>query len=182
MQTNIKNFSLKFIDIMVGIVLGLGLQWWAELQEVWQFVAFIFVYIFIIDYWIDYGPSLKKFPPKKEIDIFLDISISFAMFFCIYATQQTFAHLLVAFGILLILDFFWLLSSKHEYNPKNSDKLFVNTWLITNVVQIIIVTITLLFHFMTTIQPLVLLVIFMALLLAARIWASTRYRSWHLAS
>jgi len=32
----LKNFSLKFVDIMVGIVLGLGFQWWPELHEPWQ--------------------------------------------------------------------------------------------------------------------------------------------------
>ena len=40
-----KDFSLKFIDIMIGVVLGLGFQWWPLLQEPWQYVAFIFVYL-----------------------------------------------------------------------------------------------------------------------------------------
>ena len=38
---------------MVGVVLGLGFQWWPLLKEPWQYTAFIFVYLDIVDYWID---------------------------------------------------------------------------------------------------------------------------------
>src|SRR4051812_14495728 len=111
-----KNFSLKFLDIMVGIVLGLGFQWWVALQYPWQYVAFIFVYFDIVDYWIDYSPSLKKWPPLRELDVFLDISIMFSLFLYIYSTQLTIAYFLTTFIAFKLLDYFWLLSSKHEYH------------------------------------------------------------------
>jgi hypothetical protein len=92
----IKNFSVKFIDMMIGIVLGLGLQWWVNLESTWQYVAFVFCYFDITDYWIDYGPSLKKFPPKREIDVFLDVAIAFSLFFYIYTTQVSVFYFLIS--------------------------------------------------------------------------------------
>src|SRR5687768_14211625 len=98
-----KNFSLKFIDIMIGIVLGLGFQWWIILQQPWQYIAFVFVYFDIVDNWIDYSHSLKKFPPKREIDVFLDLSIMFVFFLYIYTTQLTIVYFLITFIVFKVL-------------------------------------------------------------------------------
>src|SRR5262245_26927094 len=130
-----KNFSLKFIDILIGIVLGLGFQWWPLFEYPWQYVAFIFAYFDIVDYWIDYSPSLKQFPPKREIDVMLDLSIMFILFLYIYASLLSVTYFLGVFIIWRILDYFWLLSSRYEYSPVGTDKLFVDTWLRFNIFE-----------------------------------------------
>ena len=119
----INEFSIKFIDIMIGVILGLGFQWWPNLSEPWQYAAFILVYIDVIDYWIDYAPSLKKFPPKFELDLLLDVAIMFTLFLYIYATQQSIVYFLVAFVVLRLLDSFWLLRANREY-PTHGEKIF----------------------------------------------------------
>lgn len=133
-----KSFSLKFLDIMIGLVLGLGFQWWPELKEPWQFIAFIFVYLEIVDYWIDYGPGLKKFPPKYEADIFLDVAIMFSLFLYIYTTQLTLAYFLSAFILVRVLDFFWLLRSRYQYHPTGMDGKYIQTWLEFDTIECVV--------------------------------------------
>ena len=112
---------------MIGIVLGLGFQWWPNLHEPWQYAAFIFVYLDIIDYWIDYSPSLKKFPPKSELSLFVDVGIMFILFLYIYATQLTVVYFLSASIALSILDLLWMLRAQHEYQPTHTAKVYLRT-------------------------------------------------------
>jgi hypothetical protein len=174
-----KNFSLKFIDIMIGIVLGLGFQWWVALQYPWQYIAFIFVYFDIVDYWIDYSPSLKKFPPKREIDVLLDLSIMFTLFLYIYSTQLTIVYFLTTFIIFRVLDYLWLLSSRYEYKPTGLDKLFLDTWMHFNLFEAvasgILIGLSALFAF----DPLVVLVLFIVVRVIVRVAASFRYKKIH---
>src|SRR3989338_7383404 len=99
-----ERFSLKFIDIMIGVILGLGFQWWAELNLTWQYIAFVFVYLNLIDYWIDYAPTLKKYPFKNQLDIFLHTAIIFAMFFLVYTPQKSIQIFLLAFIFYRLTD------------------------------------------------------------------------------
>jgi len=174
-----KSFSLKFIDILIGIVLGLGFQWWPILQYPWQYIAFIFAYFDIVDYWIDYSPSLKKFPPKREIDVMLDIAIMFVLFLYIYATQLTTTYFLTVFIIWRVLDYLWLLSSKHEYHPTGTDKLFVDTWMRFNLIEaaisLCLIGGAVLFH----IQALTIIIVFIAIRIIVRVLASLRYKKVH---
>lgn len=176
-----KNFSLKFVDIMVGVVLGLGFQWWPLLQHPWQYIAFIFAYLDIVDYWIDYSPSLKKFPPKREIDVLLDVGIVFAIFLYIYATQLTIVYFLITFAVFRILDYFWLLSSKYEYHPSDTDKLFVDTWLRFNLIETIATTAFAAYILITTLSPLIAIMVFIAFRAVMRVMASLQYKRIHFA-
>lgn len=174
-----KNFSLKFIDIMVAVVLGLGFQWWPALHEPWQYAAFIFVYIDIIDYWMDYAPSLKKFPPKREIDLLLDVAIMFALFLYIYSTQLTILYFLSSFVFFKALDYFWLLSSKREYRPTGTNGLFVNAWLRFNLIEVVL-TIGLIFGAQYwNLTTLSILLAFIAFRIIIRIIASLEYKRVH---
>ena len=175
-----KNFSLKFIDIMIGIVLGLGFQWWPALTEPWQYIAFIFVYIDIIDYWIDYSPSLKKFPPKRELDIILDVAIMFALFLYIYTTQLTIIYFLTAFVVFKIFDLLWLVRARIQYHPHAAKDTFLQTWITINTIEAtltagLIIATT---HFV--LAPLTALIIFIATRIFLRICASLRYQKIHL--
>lgn len=176
-----RNFSLKFIDIMVGVVLGLGFQWWPAFHEWWQYIAFVFVYIDIIDYWIDYEPSLKKFPPKREIDVLLDVAIVFTLFLYIYVTQLSWVgYFFIAFALLSTLDFFWLLSSKKEYRPTGKDGVFVRTWMNTNLVNAGVASIFTVAALTPNVSALLLLLTFILVRVTTRIVASTRYKLVHL--
>jgi hypothetical protein len=174
-----KNFSLKFIDIMIGIVLGLGFQWWPDFLYPWQYAAFIFVYLDIIDYWIDYAPSLKKFPPKQEIDVFLDLGIMFVLFLYIYATKLTIVYFLTVFIVFKILDYIWLLSSKYEYKPTGADKLFVDTWMKFNLVEVVVAGCLVAITSVFSLQPLVGIIVFIVFRVVIRIFVSFRYKKVH---
>jgi hypothetical protein len=176
-----KNFSLKFIDILIGIVLGLGFQWWPLFTEPWQYVAFIFAYFDIVDYWIDYAPSLKKFPPKREFDVMLDLGIMFILFLYIYATIVSMTYFLVAFIVWRVLDYLWLWSSKHEYSPGGSDKLFVDTWMKFNLLEAVIAGGLVLGSNVFNIEPMTILAVFIICRIIVRVLASLRYKKVHFA-
>lgn len=174
-----KNFSLKFLDIMVGLVLGLGFQWWPELHEPWQYIAFIYAYIDIVDYWIDYGPSLRKFPPKREIDVFLDVGIMFSLFLYIYAAQKTPIYFFAAHIILCILDYFWLYSSDLEYKPTGIDGKFVHTWMRFNLIEAFVTLLFIAAAYSTSVSSLYLILGFVAFRLLTRVMASLEYKKVH---
>lgn len=166
---------------MIGIILGLGFQWWPNLQYSWQYIAFIFVYLDIVDYWIDYSPSLKKFPPKQEIDFFIDIAIMFSLFLYIYATQLTIIYFLTTFIVFRVLDYFWLLRSKYEYKPIGDDKLFVDTWLLFNLIEGLVSAIIIGSVIIFQPSSLSALLGFIIFRIAVRIFTSFRYKKIHFA-
>lgn len=174
-----KDFSLKLIDVMIGVVLGLGFQWWPNLKEPWQYAAFVFVYLDIIDYWIDYSPSLKKFPPKREIDLMLDVAIIFSLFLYIYSSQLSIIYFLSAFILFRVLDFFWLLSSKYEYKPVGADKTFVDTWLWFNLVESVLAALLIVLAYTFNISVLTILSGFIVFRVFVRVMASMRYKKVH---
>ena len=164
---------------MIGVVLGLGFQWWPELHEPWQVIAFVFVYLDIVDYWIDYGPSLKKFPPKREVDVLLDVGIMFALFLYIYTTQLTLTYFFSAFILLRLLDFFWLLSSKYEYHPTRTDGLYLHTWLRLDAIECVITSCFLGAAVYQIASSLKLLLVFIAVRIIVRVLASLQYKKIH---
>ena len=169
--------SLKFIDIMVGVILGLGFQWWPNLIFPWQYLAFVFSYVDIVDYWIDYSPALKKFPPKKEVDVFIDVAIMFAIFLYVYSTQLGLTSFLLAYLFFCFIDSLWLLRAKHEYPQLKSSNSFITTWLKLNAMQI---AYTLLLLFLSSlIFPFFLLLTFIGLRIGTRILASLGYRRFY---
>lgn len=174
-----KNFSLKFLDIMMGLVLGLGFQWWTSLKEPWQYIAFLFVYLDIVDYWIDYGPSLKKFPPKREIDVFLDVAIMFSLFLYIYSTQLTIVYFINSFILLRVLDLLWLLSSKKEYQPVGTDGKFINTWLRFDLVEVVVSLLFVALAINLAFSSLTLIIFFIIFRVIMRILASLQYKKVH---
>lgn len=175
----LKDFSLKFVDIMIGLVLGLGFQWWPELHLSWQFIAFVFVYFDVIDYWIEYSPSLKKWPPKREIDVMLDMGIMFALFLYIYSTQSGILYFLASSILLRVLDYFWLLSSKLEFNPTGTDRLYMDTWLKINLLLALTTLIILGTSYYLSLSPLMILVAYILTRMAFRISAIFVYKKVH---
>jgi hypothetical protein len=164
------------MDIMIGVVLGLGFQWWPNLHEPWQYAAFIFVYLDLVDYWIDYSSSLKKFPPKRELDIMLDVAVIFMMFLYIYSTQLSVFYFLLSFGTFKLIDTFWLLRVKSEYQLQGREGKFVIAWLWHNCGEILYTGILLLLVTYYVPPALTVLGIFVALRLTTRVLASLQYK------
>ncbi|KKW33387.1 MAG: hypothetical protein UY78_C0013G0002 [Parcubacteria group bacterium GW2011_GWA1_53_13] len=172
----LANISLKFMDIMIGVVLGLGFQWWPNLQAPWQYAAFIFVYIELVDYWIDYSSSLKKFPPKRELDIMLDVAVIFMMFLYIYSTQLSVFYFLLSFGTFKLIDTVWLLRVRNEYHPQGREGRFVSAWIWHNFGEILYTGILLLVATQYQISAPLLIGIFIVLRLVTRVLASLQYK------
>lgn len=172
-----RSFALKFIDIMIGIILGLGFQWWPNLVETWQYVAFVFVYLDIIDYWIDFLPALKKFPPRAELDWFLEIGIMFFLFLFIYSTQTTITYFIWSFIGFRIIDTLWLLRAKTVYNPMYTEKLYIDTWTRFNILEIVASLMLVLYKW--PLAPLTILSVFIIFRLTTRVLASLKYKKVH---
>ena len=172
----LRDFSLKFIDIMIGVVLGIGFQWWGDLRETWQFIAFLFVYLNLVDYWIDYSPTVKRFPLKREIDVILHTYILFMMFYIVYATKLSISSFLVGYILYRVGDLFWIWRMFKEYKEKKRDKKFLFGWLGSDVFEIAVCAVLLLINLNFQIAPLALLLIFIVLRLASRILASVYYK------
>lgn len=177
--SKMKHFSVKFLDIMVGLILGLGFQSWPLLQEPWQYVAFVFSYFDITDYWIDYSSSLKKFPPRKEINVILDMGIMFSLFLYIFATQRTLIYFLLAFLFFRILDYWWLVSARRYWKPTHTDKLFFDAWIRSDLVEGAVAGIGAILLYFYALPALPTLIIFIAFRILVRIWASFQYKKIH---
>ncbi len=163
---------------MIGMVLGLGFQWWTQVTQPWQYIAFIFVYIDIIDYWIDYAPSLKKFPPKKEIDIILDMVIMFNLFLYIFSTQKTaILYFVASFILMRILDNVWLWRASREYPLEKNN---LKKWSAFNIAEIVFGLAIFLVAIVNPSVPIPLLIITAVLWLGMRIFSATRFKKAHL--
>lgn len=176
-RENFQTFSLKFIDIMVGVVLGLGFQWWPDLKEPWQYIAFFFVYINLIDYWIDYSPTLKQFPPRRELDIITHLFTVFTMFLLVYATRGTATSFFITFIVFRLADLWWLWEIRRTYKMKPEEAIFVNTWfwfggieMVGSGLLFLMVGPLAFFH------PLVAIIVFVAFRTGTRVFASLRYK------
>ena len=124
----LKDFSLKFVDVMIGVVLGVGFQWWPELHDFWQHVAFLFIYLNLVDFWIDYSPTLKKFPIKREFDVIIHTFLVFLMFYMIYSVTLSIQHIFISYGIFRLLDILWIHRMRKGYPVSESDMKFLSGW------------------------------------------------------
>ena len=174
---DIRDFSLKFSDVIIAVILGLGFQWWFDLKETWQYIAFVFVYIDIIDYWVDYSPSVKKFPPKTKTDLLLNVFIMFCLFFYLASTRMTIWYFLSSFASIRILDYFLLLAMKNGYNPSGKDKIYIDTWLNFNLVYAVLTIIFIIATRFSSLNPLIILFTFFTYRIIMRVWSSFKYKS-----
>ena len=179
MQNTFQTFSIKFIDIMIGIILGLGFQWWPNLTEPWMYMAFIFVYLDIIDYWIDYSPAMRRFPPHHELELMLDMGLMFSLFLLIYSTQLTLTYFLLTFVIFRIIDIFWLWRVQAEYKPKGTDGVFIGTYIKIDIVEVIGTLLLTMLAYSNLASALILLIIFILFRITMRIVASLTYKKIH---
>lgn len=169
-------FQLKFIDVMVAVVLGLGFQWWPELKEPWQYLAFAFAYLNLIDYWIDYNPTAKKFALKLEADVVLHTIIIFSMFLLVFATQKSLWYFFFAFTFYRMADIVWLWFIKKKHKTLGEDLIFIHTWLWSDIVEALA---ALGFGFLASRElfgPLYLLTAFVLVRIVTRAISSLRYK------
>jgi hypothetical protein len=164
---------------MISIVLGLGFQWWVELREPWQYIAFIFAYIDIVDYWIDFSGMAKSLPPKKELGLMIDVGLMFSLFAYIYTAQTTIIYFLLSFILFRVLDFCSLLSLKREHHPKGSHLIFANTWLKINFFEIVFSFGIILYGQYSVVTSLVSLFVFIIFRIITRVVSVMRYKHVH---
>lgn len=176
-RESFSTFGPKFMDIMVGVVLGLGFQWWPDLHEPWQYIAFVFVYLNLIDYWIDYSPTLKKFPPRRELDIMIDVLIVFTMFLLVYATKTSVASLLTTFVVYRIADLFWLWRIRREHVIDARDTRFIDTWFRFDIIEAIVAGGLAVAATTQIVSPLIITLVFVVFRVTTRSLESLRYRS-----
>ena len=103
----------------------------------------------------------------------------FVFFLYIYSTQLTIVYFLTTFIIFKILDYFWLWSSKREYQPTGIDKIFVDTWMNFNLVEIVVTSALIGLVLVSNLQALPAICIFIVFRVAMRITASIRYKKVH---
>lgn len=161
---------------MVGVVLGLGFQWWIDLKEPWQYLAFAFAYLNIIDYWVDYNPLAKKYALKLEIDVILHTLIIFGMFLFIFSTQKSIFYFLVSFAVYRVADILWIWRIKSEHKIPSRDLIFLDTWFLYDFVEVFISAgLYVLAHF-GVLSPLSVLVVFICARIITRTIESKRYK------
>lgn|SRR3989338_5463937 len=173
---SLQQFGQKYIDIMIGIVLGLGFQWWTDLVAPWQYLAFIFIYLNLIDYWIDYSPTLKKYPLKDQVDIFIHSLIIFSMFLLTLATKKTLDYFLFAFILYRVGDLLWLVRIKWEYSVFERDRKFIVSWSIFDSVEILAAAAIIGAGHIYGISVLLLFLSFVIIRVTTRILASVSYK------
>lgn len=173
----LKDFSLKFVDVMIGVVLGVGFQWWPELKEPWQYLAFVFVYLNLVDYWIDYSPMMRAFPIKREVDVIIHTFIVFTMFLLIYSTTQSINQLLIAFILYRLLDITWIWRMKTAHRASSHDLKFVLGWRTQDLREVGFCVLLLSLSFFFGISAIWIILLFAAVRTLTRIFASLQYKA-----
>ena len=170
-------FQLKFIDIMVGVVLGLGFQWWPELREPWQYIAFVFAYLNLIDYWIDYNPIAKRYPLRHELtEVLIHTLIIFGMFLLVFGSQKTLPYFLYSFAFYRLADILWIWRMKKEHTIPHHDMIFMNTWHVYDAVEMFSAIAIGFAAAHNVLGPTSALLIFIVIRVATRIASSTHYK------
>ncbi len=155
-----KTIRLKFVDLMVGIVLGAGFLWVTNFHQPWQYLAFLFVYLDILDYWLDHSSAQAKFPSKRIFDLVLTILTVLAIFSYTFTIQFGLWPLLLAFGLFKFFDFIWLIRVEKQHRPHGEEKMFVNSWIICDILEVGFALAMIILLLQISIQPMTLLIIF----------------------
>jgi len=172
------SFSIRFIDIMIGVVLGIGFTWWPKLVDPWQYIAFLFVYVDIVDYWVDYVPALRKVPPRRELDLFIDVAIVFSLFLSIFATQVTITYFLGALILVRILDIAWILRARRDH-AAHPDISFLSIWMYFDIAEIIGFALLLFVGTAYSLTSFVQIIIVVLFWIIMRVFAGLKYKKIH---
>lgn len=172
----LKTFGLKFIDIMLGIILGLGFQWWPDLVHAWQIIAFVFIYLNLVDYWIDYSPTLKKFPLAGQFDVITHTFLIFGMFFMVYTTQKSVPVFLLSFVFFRLIDIIWLWRIEKVHKPAPHDERFIKTWIRQDFYEILSCIVLIILSILTKASPLLIILVFIGARVGLRAFSSVSYK------
>ena len=161
---------------MVAVVLGLGFQWWPQLKEPWQYLAFIFAYLNLVDYWIDYNPTAKRYALKLEVDVVLHTLIIFGMFLLVFAAQKSLSYFLFSFAFYRVADILWLWFIKYKHKTLAGDLVFINTWLLSDIVETLAALAFGLLALYESFFPIYFLIAFVTIRIITRLMSSVRYK------
>ncbi len=119
--------SIKFLDVMFGAIIALGFGQWFSVAErdTIFFISFVFAHIMLIDVWINYDPTIRKFPTKNPYFLILDLTLIFTMTFLIYYSMFSLQKFLVAVVALRLIGVVWAERPIREYKIRGTDKSYL---------------------------------------------------------
>ncbi len=121
------HLSIKFLDVMFGAVVALGFGQWFSVPErpMLSLAAFLFAHIILIDIWINYDPTVRKFPTKRPYMLILDLALIFSMAFLIHYSMLDLQKFLMSIVALRLIGVAWSERPLQEYKMKKSDTAYL---------------------------------------------------------
>ncbi len=119
--------SIKFLDVMFGAIIAIGFgQWFAVSErESLFFVSFLFAHVMLIDVWVNYDPTVRKFPTKNPYFLILDLALIFTMSFLIYYSMFNLQRFLLSIIALRLVGVFWSERPLKEYKLNRYDTAYL---------------------------------------------------------
>ncbi|MBI4177014.1 MAG: hypothetical protein HY516_01470 [Candidatus Aenigmarchaeota archaeon] len=117
------HISIKFLDVMFGAIIAIGFGQWFSVSERANifFAAFIFAHIMLIEIWINYDPTVRKYPTKNPYFLILDLALIFTMSFLIYYSMFDLQKFLVSVIALKAVGGLWAERPLKEYKIRGSN-------------------------------------------------------------
>ncbi|MBI2084970.1 MAG: hypothetical protein HYT71_00475 [Candidatus Aenigmarchaeota archaeon] len=125
--THYGHLSIKFLDVMFGAIIALGFGQWFSVpeREIIFFIAFVFAHTILIDVWINYDPTIRKFPTKNPYFLILDLALIFTMAFLVYYSMFNLQRFLVSAAVLRTIGILWSERPLKEYKIRGSDSSYL---------------------------------------------------------
>ncbi len=119
--------SIKFLDVMFGAIVAIGFGQWFSVDERESlfFISFLFAHIILIDVWVNYDPTVRKFPTKNPYFLVLDLALIFTMAFLIYYSMSSLHRFLLSIIALRLVGVLWSERSLIEYKPGKPDATYL---------------------------------------------------------
>ncbi len=118
------HLSIKFLDVMFGAVMALGFTEWFKVPEhtsqslltpTVELGMFLFSYLILIDMWIKYDPTMRRFPTKHPHLLIIDLFMVFTMFFLVHNSIFNNRNFLGTIVVLRAVGSLWSQRTMMEY-------------------------------------------------------------------
>ncbi|MBI4168188.1 MAG: hypothetical protein HY515_04485 [Candidatus Aenigmarchaeota archaeon] len=168
------HISIKFLDVMFGAIIAIGFgQWFAVSDRATVFfAAFLFAHIMLIEIWINYDPTVRKFPTKNPYFLILDLALIFNMSFLIYYSMFDLQKFLMSIIALKVVGGLWAERPLKEYKIRGSNLSYLKYIRKRNLLET--VPFLFLYHLAGRLDPSVLLTMIVFVWLAFRVYDAAR--------
>ncbi len=171
------HISIKFLDVMFGAIIAIGFGQWfavAERPSIF-FIAFLFAHIMLIEVWINYDPTIRRFPTKNPYFLILDLALIFTMSFLIYYSMFDLNKFLLAIIVLKAVGGLWAERPLKEYKIKGSNLSYLKYMRKRNSLEIL--PFLFIFYLSDKLSPNVLLTLVIAAWMAFRLYDAARIKN-----